>query len=145
MSDNNDNTDRRTEQRTTGTVDFYNDTGEYGFIRVEAMEEDVFFDKDASELTDEELSEENILEFTVEDAEKGPRACDIELVEVVETEEEEEDTFEEDNWAGEDSDLTAEEQQSITDFCNSVKELNKSDKRIEDELSELDGDNSRDD
>jgi len=55
----------------TGTVDFFNDTGGYGFIECESTDEDVFYHMDA--IGGKDLEEGTEIAFTVEQAEKGPR------------------------------------------------------------------------
>ena len=59
----------------TGTVDFFNDTGGYGFITTEDSDEDVFFHMDDVEGPDLEEGEE--VEFDIEQADKGPRASNV--------------------------------------------------------------------
>jgi CspA family cold shock protein len=57
--------------RVEGTVDFWNDTGGYGFIETPATDEDVFVHGDDVSL---DLAEGDRLSFEVVRAEKGPRA-----------------------------------------------------------------------
>jgi len=59
----------------SGTVDFFNDTGGYGFIETEDADEDVFFHMDDIEGPDLEEGEE--IEFEIEQAPKGPRANNV--------------------------------------------------------------------
>ena len=59
----------------TGTVDFFNDTGGYGFIETEDADEDVFFHME--DVGGEDLTEGTELEFDIEQAPKGPRATNV--------------------------------------------------------------------
>jgi CspA family cold shock protein len=56
----------------SGKVDFFNDTGGYGFIDSEDAEDDVFVHMDDVEGPDLEEGEE--LEFDIVETDKGPRA-----------------------------------------------------------------------
>jgi len=58
-----------------GKVDFFNDTGGYGFIATEDSEEDVFFHME--DVGGEDLTEGTEVEFDVEQAPKGPRATNL--------------------------------------------------------------------
>jgi CspA family cold shock protein len=58
-----------------GKVDFFNDTGGYGFIDTEDEDDDVFFHMEDIEGPDLEEGQE--LEFEIEDAPKGPRAKNV--------------------------------------------------------------------
>jgi len=58
-----------------GTVDFFNDTGGYGFIETEDADEDVFFHME--DVGGEDLTEGTELEFEIEQAPKGPRATNV--------------------------------------------------------------------
>jgi CspA family cold shock protein len=58
-----------------GTVDFFNDTGGYGFIDTEASDEDVFFHME--DIGGPDLEEGQEVEFEIVEAEKGPRAKDL--------------------------------------------------------------------
>mgnify|MGYP000321382465 FL=1 len=58
-----------------GTVDFFNDTGGYGFIKTDDSDDDVFFHMDDIEGAD--LEEGQDVEFEIEDAPKGPRATNL--------------------------------------------------------------------
>ena len=58
-----------------GTVDFFNDTGGYGFIETEEADEDVFFHME--DVGGPDLEEGQDVEFEIEDAPKGPRAKDL--------------------------------------------------------------------
>lgn len=59
-----------------GKVVFFHDDGGYGFIETEARDEDVFFHMENIEGPDLEEGQE--LEFDIEEAEKGPRATEVE-------------------------------------------------------------------
>jgi CspA family cold shock protein len=56
----------------TGTVDFFNDTGGYGFIDSEDADEDVFFHME--DIGGPDLEEGQEVEFDIVQADKGPRA-----------------------------------------------------------------------
>ncbi|MFC6952084.1 MULTISPECIES: cold-shock protein [Halorubellus] len=56
----------------TGTVDFFNDTGGYGFIDTEDADEDVFFHME--DIGGPDLEEGQEVEFDIVQADKGPRA-----------------------------------------------------------------------
>ena len=58
-----------------GTVDFFNDTGGYGFIETEDADEDVFFHME--DVGGPDLEEGQELEFDIEQADKGPRANNV--------------------------------------------------------------------
>ncbi|KYH26376.1 cold shock-like protein CspC [Halalkalicoccus paucihalophilus] len=58
-----------------GTVDFFNDTGGYGFIDSEDSEEDVFFHME--DVGGPDLEEGQEVEFDIEQADKGPRAVNL--------------------------------------------------------------------
>lgn len=60
---------------TNGTVDFFHNDGGYGFIDTEDSEEDVFFHME--DVGGEDLEEGEEVEFTIEEAEKGPRATNV--------------------------------------------------------------------
>jgi len=55
-----------------GTVDFFNDSGGYGFIETEDADEDVFFHME--DVGGPDLEEGQEVEFDIVEAEKGPRA-----------------------------------------------------------------------
>ncbi|ELY65055.1 cold-shock protein [Natronococcus jeotgali] len=59
-----------------GTVAFFNDTGGYGFIESEDADEDVFFHME--DVGGPDLEEGQEVEFEIVEAEKGPRANDVE-------------------------------------------------------------------
>ena len=58
-----------------GTVDFFNDTGGYGFIDTEDEDEDVFFHME--DVGGPDLEEGTEIEFDIEQADKGPRATNV--------------------------------------------------------------------
>lgn len=59
----------------SGTVDFYNADGKYGFIVTEASDEDVFFHMDTDKSLD--IGEGEDVEFEITAGEKGPRAVNL--------------------------------------------------------------------
>jgi CspA family cold shock protein len=59
----------------TGTVDFFNDTGGYGFIETEDADDDVFFHME--DVGGPDLEEGTDVEFDIEQAPKGPRATNL--------------------------------------------------------------------
>jgi len=58
-----------------GTVEFFNDTGGYGFISCPLLEDDVFYHME--DIGGRDISEGMSLEFVWRNAEKGPRATHI--------------------------------------------------------------------
>jgi CspA family cold shock protein len=58
-----------------GKVDFFNQSGGYGFISTEDSDDDVFFHMD--EVDGPDLEEGQELEFDIEQAPKGPRATNV--------------------------------------------------------------------
>jgi CspA family cold shock protein len=58
-----------------GKVDFFNDTGGYGFIETEDADDDVFFHME--DVGGEDLTEGTEIEFDIEQAPKGPRAANV--------------------------------------------------------------------
>jgi CspA family cold shock protein len=58
-----------------GTVDFFNDTGGYGFIDSDEADEDVFFHME--DVGGADLEEGQEVEFEIVQADKGPRAKDL--------------------------------------------------------------------
>lgn len=60
---------------TEGVVDFFHDTGGYGFISTEDSDEDVFFHME--DVGGEDLDEGQDVEFDIEQADKGPRATNL--------------------------------------------------------------------
>ena len=61
---------------SNGKVDFFNDTGGYGFIETDESDEDVFFHME--DVGGPDLEEGEEVEFDIEQAEKGPRATNLE-------------------------------------------------------------------
>ena len=59
----------------TGKVDFFNDTGGYGFIESDDADEDVFFHME--DVGGPDLEEGQEVEFEIEEADKGPRAKNL--------------------------------------------------------------------
>ncbi len=59
----------------SGNVDFFNDTGGYGFISTEDADDDVFFHME--DVGGADLEEGQALEFDIEDSPKGPRATNV--------------------------------------------------------------------
>ncbi len=64
-----------TNAMAKGTVDFFNDTGGYGFIETEDADEDVFFHME--DVGGPDLEEGQEVEFDIEQADKGPRATNL--------------------------------------------------------------------
>ena len=58
-----------------GTVDFFHDTGGYGFISTEDADDDVFFHME--DVGGADLEEGQDIDFDIEDAPKGPRATNV--------------------------------------------------------------------
>jgi CspA family cold shock protein len=58
-----------------GNVDFFNDTGGYGFIETDDADDDVFFHME--DVGGPDLEEGTDIEFDIEDAPKGPRASNV--------------------------------------------------------------------
>ena len=58
-----------------GTVDFFHDTGGYGFITTDDADDDVFFHME--DVGGADLEEGQDIEFDIEPAEKGPRATNV--------------------------------------------------------------------
>ncbi len=58
-----------------GKVDFFNDTGGYGFISTDDADDDVFFHME--DVGGEDLTEGTEIEFDIEQAPKGPRAKNV--------------------------------------------------------------------
>ncbi len=58
-----------------GVIGFWNDTGGYGFIETSASAEDAFFHGENSVETG--FSEGDVVEFDMEDTDKGPRAVNL--------------------------------------------------------------------
>jgi CspA family cold shock protein len=59
-----------------GVVDFFNDTGGYGFIETDESDEDVFFHME--DVGGQDLEEGQEVKFDIEQADKGPRATNLE-------------------------------------------------------------------
>ena len=58
-----------------GKVDFFNDTGGYGFISTDDADDDVFFHME--DVGGPDLEEGTEIEFEIEQAPKGPRATNV--------------------------------------------------------------------
>ncbi len=58
-----------------GEVAFFNDTGGYGFIESDDSDEDVFFHME--DVGGPDLEEGQEVEFDIEQADKGPRAKNV--------------------------------------------------------------------
>jgi len=58
-----------------GTVDFFKESGGYGFIETDDADEDVFFHME--DIGGPDLEEGQELEFDIEQADKGPRANNV--------------------------------------------------------------------
>ena len=58
-----------------GTVAFFNDTGGYGFIETDDADDDVFFHME--DVGGPDLEEGQQVEFSIEQADKGPRAAEL--------------------------------------------------------------------
>jgi CspA family cold shock protein len=65
-----------TNGKAKGTVDFFNDTGGYGFIKTDTHEEDVFYHME--DIGGPDIQEGQQLRFNITEAEEGPRATDVE-------------------------------------------------------------------
>lgn len=59
-----------------GTVKFYHDQKEYGFIETDEMDDDVFFHKDDQD-GDVNVGEGDDVEFEQEEGDRGPKAVDV--------------------------------------------------------------------
>ena len=60
----------------TGTVAFFNERKGYGFIETEDADDDVFFHME--DVGGPDLEEGQDVEFDIEEADKGPRATNLE-------------------------------------------------------------------
>jgi CspA family cold shock protein len=60
----------------TGEVAFFNDSGGYGFIETEEADDDVFFHME--DVGGPDLEEGQAVEFDIVQADKGPRAENLE-------------------------------------------------------------------
>jgi CspA family cold shock protein len=58
-----------------GKVDFFNDTGGYGFINTDDSDDDVFFHME--DVGGPDLEEGQEVEFEITDSPKGPRAANL--------------------------------------------------------------------
>ncbi len=58
-----------------GTVDFFNDTGGYGFISTDDSDDDVFFHME--DVGGPDLEEGQDVDFEIESSPKGPRATNV--------------------------------------------------------------------
>ena len=58
-----------------GTVKFFHDQKNYGFIETEEMDDDVFFH--VNDLEIEEVEEGMEVEFDTEEGDKGPKAVNV--------------------------------------------------------------------
>jgi len=58
-----------------GKVDFFNDTGGYGFISTDDADDDVFFHME--DVGGPDLEEGQEVEFEIEQSPKGPRAANL--------------------------------------------------------------------
>jgi len=65
-------------EKCIGTVDFFNDTGGYGFIDTDACEDDVFYHME--DIGGADIHEGEELRFNTERTEKGPRAINVERI-----------------------------------------------------------------
>ena len=64
--------------KCVGTVDFFNDTGGYGFIATDASEEDVFYHME--DIGGPDITEGEKLRFYITQTEQGPRAKEVSRV-----------------------------------------------------------------
>ncbi|MFW5928175.1 MAG: cold-shock protein [Thermoplasmatota archaeon] len=62
-----------------GTVKFFNNMKNYGFIEPDEGDEDLFVHR--SDLEGTSLEEEDRVEFDVEEGEKGPKAVNVRKIE----------------------------------------------------------------
>ena len=60
----------------TGTVEFFHDRKGYGFIETDDADEDVFFHME--DVGGPDLEEGQEVEFQIQEADKGPRAVELE-------------------------------------------------------------------
>ena len=61
-----------------GTVKFFHDQKNYGFIETEDMDDDVFFH--VSDLDGDSIEEGAEVEFDTEEGDKGPKAVNLTVV-----------------------------------------------------------------
>jgi CspA family cold shock protein len=59
-----------------GTVKFFHDQKNYGFIETDDMDDDVFFHKDDQD-DDIDVEEGDEVEFEQEEGDRGPKAVDV--------------------------------------------------------------------
>jgi CspA family cold shock protein len=59
-----------------GTVKFFHDQKNYGFIETEDMDDDVFFHKDDQD-DDIDVEEGDEVEFDQEEGDRGPKAVNV--------------------------------------------------------------------
>jgi CspA family cold shock protein len=59
-----------------GTVKFFHDQKNYGFIETEEMDDDVFFHKDDQD-DDIDVEEGDEVEFDQEEGDRGPKAVNV--------------------------------------------------------------------
>lgn len=62
-----------------GTVDFFHDQNGYGFIDTDEMDDDVYFNVEDQE-DGFEVEEGDEVEFDKEEADRGPKAVNVEVV-----------------------------------------------------------------
>lgn len=62
-----------------GTVKFFDERKNYGFIEPEEGDDDLFVHR--SDVESESLEEEDVVEFESEEGDKGPKAVNVEIVE----------------------------------------------------------------
>ncbi|MFP4051253.1 MAG: cold-shock protein [Thermoplasmata archaeon] len=62
-----------------GTVKFFNNMKNYGFIEPDEGDEDLFVHR--SDLEGTSIEEEDRVEFDVEEGEKGPKAANVRKIE----------------------------------------------------------------
>lgn len=62
-----------------GTVEFYNDTGGYGFITTDDTEDDVFFHLVDTDIEEDKMEEGIVVRFDVVQTDKGPRATNMHI------------------------------------------------------------------
>lgn len=58
-----------------GTVKFFHDQKNYGFIETEEIDDDVFFH--VSDLEEDSIEEETEVEFEKEEGDRGPKAVNV--------------------------------------------------------------------
>ncbi|MFQ3308396.1 MAG: CspA family cold shock protein [Candidatus Nanohaloarchaea archaeon] len=60
-----------------GTVKFFHDQKQYGFIVTEDFDDDLFFH--ISDVEGDEIEEDDEVEFEQEEGDKGPKAAKVEV------------------------------------------------------------------